>query len=64
LGDSVTQKATLSVDIVRVEFNVSGRPHNVVHTSGFGGEDGSVVELNAVSMVDIVFSYGRLIRMF
>jgi hypothetical protein len=35
-----------------------------VHISGFCGKDGSIVELNAVSLVDTVFSYGRLVRMF
>jgi hypothetical protein len=35
-----------------------------VHISGFHGEDGRIVELNAVSLVDTVFNYGRLVRMF
>jgi hypothetical protein len=37
---------------------------NAVHISGFRGEDERIVELNAVSLVDTVFSYGRLVRMF
>jgi hypothetical protein len=49
-------KGTLSVDIVRMEFNLNGLPDNAVHISGFRGEDGSIVELNAVSLVDTVFS--------
>jgi hypothetical protein len=57
-------KATLSVDIVRMEFNLSGLPDNVVHITGFCGEDGRIMDLNAVSLVDSVFSYGRLSRMF
>jgi hypothetical protein len=57
-------KATLSVDIVRVEFNLNGLPDNAVHLSGFRGEDGKIVELNVVSLVNNVFSYGRLVRMF
>jgi hypothetical protein len=57
-------EATLSFDILRVEFNLNGLPDNVVHISGFGGEDGRIVELNSVSLVDTVFSYGRLVRMF
>jgi hypothetical protein len=52
------------VDIVRVEFNLNGLPNNAAHIFGFLGEDGSIVELNAVSLVDTVFSYGRLVRMF
>jgi hypothetical protein len=32
-----------SVDIVRVEFNLSGLPDNAVHISGFRGEDGRIV---------------------
>jgi hypothetical protein len=47
-----------------VEFNLNGLPDNAVHISGFQGEDGRIVELNAVSLVDTVFSYGRLLRMF
>jgi hypothetical protein len=42
-----------------VEFNLNGLPNNAVHTSGFRGEDGRIVELNALSMVDTVFSYIR-----
>jgi hypothetical protein len=57
-------EATLSVDIVRVEFNLNGLPGNVVHISGFCGEDGRIVQLNVVSMVDNVFSYSRLVLMF
>jgi hypothetical protein len=56
-------EATLSVDIVGVEFNLSGLPENAVHISGFRGEDGTIVELNAVSLVATVFSYGQLVRM-
>jgi hypothetical protein len=54
----------LSVDIVGVEFNLNGLPDNAVHISGFRSEDGRIVELNAVSLVVTVFSYGRLVRMF
>jgi hypothetical protein len=50
--------------MVGVEFNLNGLPDNAVHISGFLGEDGRIVELNAVSLVDTVFSYGRLVRMF
>jgi hypothetical protein len=35
--------------------------NNVVHVSGFCGEDGGIVELNAVSLVDTLFSYGQLV---
>jgi hypothetical protein len=55
-------KAT--VDIVRVEFDLNGLPDNAIHISGFRGEDGRIVKLNAMSLVDTVFSYGRLVRMF
>jgi hypothetical protein len=47
-------KATLSVDIVRVKFNPNGHHNNAVHISEFCGEDGRIVELNAVSLVDSV----------
>jgi hypothetical protein len=32
------------------------------NTSGFHGVNESIVELNAVSLVDTVISYGRLVR--
>jgi hypothetical protein len=54
----IETEATLSVDIVGVEFNLNGLSDNVVHISGFHGKDGRIVELNAVSLVDAVFSYG------
>jgi hypothetical protein len=57
-------KAIISVDIVSVEFNLNGLPDKSVHISGFRGEDGRTVELNAVSVVDALISYGRLVRMF
>jgi hypothetical protein len=47
-----------------MELNLNVLPDNAVHTSGFRGEDGRIAELNAVSLVDAVFSYGRLVRMF
>jgi hypothetical protein len=53
-----------SLDIVRVELNLNGLSDNAVHISGFRGEDGRIVEFIAVSLVDTVFSYGRLVRMF
>jgi hypothetical protein len=37
-----------------VEFNLNGLPDNVVHISGFRGEDGSIMELNTMSLVDTV----------
>jgi hypothetical protein len=42
-----------------VEFNLSGLPNNEVHISGFRGEDGSIVELNAMFLVNTVFSCQR-----
>jgi hypothetical protein len=57
-------KATLSVDTVTVAFNLNGLRDNAVNTSGFLCEDGRIVELNAVFLVDTVFSYGRLVRMW
>jgi hypothetical protein len=41
-----------------VEFNLNGPPDSAVHISGFCGEDGRIVEMNAVTLVDTVFSYG------
>jgi hypothetical protein len=61
--DLLRQKPPSFVDTVRVEFNVNGLPNNVVHISSFCGEDGGIVELNVVSLVDTVFNYGRLVQM-
>jgi hypothetical protein len=36
-----------------VEFNLNGLPDNAVYISGFRGEDGSIVELNTMSLVDV-----------
>jgi hypothetical protein len=38
-------KATLPVDIVRVEFNLNGLHDNALNISGFCDEDGRSVEL-------------------
>jgi hypothetical protein len=40
-----------------MELNLNGLPNDVIHVSGFSGEDGCFVKLNAVSQVDAVFSY-------
>jgi hypothetical protein len=55
-------KAALSVDTVKMEFNLNGLHNNVVHVSDFHGEDGSIVELNVVYLVHTVFSYDPLER--
>jgi hypothetical protein len=41
-----------------MEFNPSGFLNNAVHISGLCGEDRRIVELNAMSIVNNVFSYG------
>jgi hypothetical protein len=51
-------KTNLSVRIIGIELNLNGLHNDAVHVSGFSGEDGGFVELNAVSQVDGVFSYG------
>jgi hypothetical protein len=53
-----------SVYILKVEFNLNGFPDNAVHISGFRGQDGRIVELNAIYVVDTLFNYGQLLRMF
>jgi hypothetical protein len=55
---------TLSVDTERMEFNLNGPSNSVIHLSGFCGEGGGIDKLNAVSLADTVFSYGRLVRIF
>jgi hypothetical protein len=57
-------KTTLSVDIVRVEFSLNGLPDNAVHIYGFLGEYGGTVELNVMSLANIMLSYAGLIQMF
>jgi hypothetical protein len=42
-----------------VEFNLNGIPNNTDHVSDFRGKDGGIVELNAVSLADTVFSIAR-----
>jgi hypothetical protein len=58
LPSPVETKPNLSVDIVGIELNLNDLPNNAIHVSGFSGEDGGFVKLNAVSQVDGVFSYG------
>jgi hypothetical protein len=41
-----------------MEINLNGFPNDAIHVSGFSGEDGGIVKLNAVSQVDTVFSHG------
>jgi hypothetical protein len=47
-----------------MELNINGLPNNVIHVSGFSGEDGGIAKLNAVSQVNTVFSYSSLVWMF
>jgi hypothetical protein len=47
-----------------VDFNQNGLPDNAVNISGFRVEDGGIVELAGVSLVETVFSYGQLVQMF
>jgi hypothetical protein len=47
-----------------MELNLNGLPNSVVHVSGFSGDDGGIVKLNAVTRVDAVFSCGCLAWMF
>jgi hypothetical protein len=41
-----------------MQLNLNGLPNDAIHVSGLGGEDGGIVQLNAVSEVDAVFSHG------
>jgi hypothetical protein len=50
-------KTNLSVHIVGMELNLNGLSNDAVHVSGFSGEDGGFVEMNAVSQVDGVLRY-------
>jgi hypothetical protein len=40
-----------------MEFNLDGLRNDLIHISGFGGEDGGILQLNAVSQIDAVFSH-------
>jgi hypothetical protein len=57
--DLLRQKR-LSVDNVRVEFNLNGLPASAVHISAFCGKDVRIVVMNAASVVT-AFSYGQLV---
>jgi hypothetical protein len=50
-----------SRQIVRADCSFNGLQNNTFHVSGFCDEDRCIVELNAVSRVDTVFGYGRLV---
>jgi hypothetical protein len=52
------QETNVSVQVVGIELKVNGLPNDATHVSGFSGEDGGFMRLNAVSQVDAVFSYG------
>jgi hypothetical protein len=41
-----------------MEINLNVLPNDAIHVSGFSGKDGGFVKLDAVSLVDGVFSYG------
>jgi hypothetical protein len=41
-----------------MELNLNGFLNIAIYVSGFNGEDGGFVKLNAVSQVDGMFSYG------
>jgi hypothetical protein len=43
-----------------MELNLNGLHNDAIHVSGFSGEYGGYLKLNAVSQVDDVFSNSRL----
>jgi hypothetical protein len=47
-----------------MELSLSGLPNSAIHVSGFSGEDGGIVRLDAVSPIGAVFSYSLLVWMF
>jgi hypothetical protein len=51
-------------NFVGMELKLKGLPNNVIHISGFSGEDGGNAKLNAASQVNTAFSYGRLVWLF
>jgi hypothetical protein len=44
-----------------MKLNLSDLPNSVIHVSGFSGEDGGIVKLDAASRADAVFIYGWLV---
>jgi hypothetical protein len=62
--DLLRENPLFSVDTLRGEVTLHGLPNNTVHISGFRGEDGSIVKLNVVSLVNTVFSDIGLVQMF
>jgi hypothetical protein len=47
-----------------MEFNLNHLRDNVIHISGFCGEDTGVFKLNVMSQVDTMLCHGSLIRIF
>jgi hypothetical protein len=50
-------KAILPLRVVRAYLHLDGLPNYLVHVRHLG-EDGGVLELNAVAQVDAVFGHG------
>jgi hypothetical protein len=41
-----------------MELNPNGLLKDAINVSGFSGEDGGIVKLNAMSLVNVVFRHG------
>jgi hypothetical protein len=59
LPKSAETETILHVHVESVAYNLNCFPDDEVHESGTRVEDG----LNSVSLVDVVFSSGRLVQM-
>jgi hypothetical protein len=46
-----------------VQLDLYGLPYYPFHASGFGGQNLDVLDLDAMSPADAVFSYGRFVSM-
>jgi hypothetical protein len=47
-----------------MDLNFNGLPNDTIHVLGLSGEDGGIMKLGVVSLVDAVFSHGRLVLLF
>jgi hypothetical protein len=52
-------KAIFLVHVVWVQLNLDGLPNHLVHVSHLSGQDGGILQLNAVAQVDAVFGHSR-----
>jgi hypothetical protein len=53
----------LPVHVVWMQLDLNGLPEQLIHVSGFGGQDLGVLEMDMMSAANAKFSYGRFVWM-